>query len=292
MLLCSAAASRSPHPTHTVEPCNNRLTLTAPDAHPSVGRPMGQYPAWHTHRMIAITPWRRTLATWVHPRQDLYTINPDYLVGVERAGSRGALVGHVMTVEEAKRGLERFDGLILSGGNDVDPSLYGAPNTASIEPHRAADLSDIAYLEAALALQLPVLAICRGLQVMNVAFGGSLHQDIWGRPAHPPRLGCGDSEADADAFLSNRHDVELTTGSKLHELFASNSIITNSLHHQAADRVGRDLLVTAVAADGTIEGLEHESAPMVGVQWHPERSLDPVPGEPDHQCLFDWLVDP
>ena len=240
--------------------------------------------------MIAITPWRRSLATWVHPVQDLYTINPDYVVGVERAGSRGALVGHVASVDEAKLTMERFDGLILSGGNDVDPSMYGAANTGSIEPNPAADKSDTAYLHAAEALGLPVLAICRGLQVMNVAFGGSLHQDVWGRPDHPPRADSGDAIADADGFLANQHEVSLAAGSRLRTIFGSDAIMTNSLHHQAADSVGEGLRVTATAPDGTIEGLEHQSAPILGVQWHPERSLDDSPGHPSHQCLFDWLV--
>ncbi len=235
--------------------------------------------------MIAITPWRRSLATWVHPDDDLYTINPDYLDGVERAGSHGVLVGHVTTVDQAKRVLERCDGLILSGGNDVDPSLYGEMNTASIEPDRRADISDMAYLAAAQTLALPVLAICRGLQILNVAFGGTLHQDIWGRPDHPPRLDTGDQTATADGFLANRHPVALTTDSRVATVFGTTHIRAGSLHHQAADRIGDGLVVTGRAPDDTVEVLEHETAPIIGVQWHPERMLDE-----GHQVLFDWLV--
>lgn len=235
--------------------------------------------------MIAITPWRRPLATSAHPRQDLYTINPDYLVGVERAGTQAALVGHVTTVEEATAVLARFDGLIISGGADVDPSMYGAENAGSVETDRSADVSDIAYLRAAERLGMPVLAICRGMQIMNVAYGGTMHQHIWGRAQHPAKLDTGNETADAEEFLARRHDVELTPGSRIEGLFGTTTLRANSLHHQAVDEIAADLVITATTADGTVEGLEHPTAPVLGVQWHPERMLDE-----GHQVLFDWLV--
>jgi len=235
--------------------------------------------------MIAITPWRRPLATWVHPAEDLYTLAPGYLARVRAGGSHGAIVGQVTTLDEAKLVLQRFDGLILSGGEDVDPSLYGAANTGSIGPDVRADRSDMAYLEAARALDLPVLAVCRGLQVMNVTFGGTLHQDIWSASgSHPPRHDTGNSLADADAFLTNRHDVDLAPGSLIAEVLHSTTVSVNSLHHQAADRIGDSLVVTGRAPDGTVEVLEHPDGRLLGVQWHPEWL------EEAGQPLFDWLV--
>jgi len=99
--------------------------------------------------MIAITPWRRTLHTWVHPDDDLYTIAPGYLEGVTAAGGRPAMVGHASDVDDAKRTLEHFSGLLLSGGADIDPSLYGQPVAGAIDTDIAADRRDPAYPAAA-----------------------------------------------------------------------------------------------------------------------------------------------
>lgn len=234
--------------------------------------------------MIAITPWRRTLSTWVHPEDDLYTINPDYLDGVAAVGGRPALVGHATDVDDAKQTLERFDGLLLSGGADVHPSLYGAALNGSVDPDIASDRSDLAYLDAARTLGMPVLGICKGLQIINVAFGGTLHQDIWSDDGnHPARPDC--SIEAADAFLADRHEVTLTEGSLIADVVGAQTLITNSLHHQAADHIGDELLVTGRAADGTVEVLEHPDGRLLAVQWHPERMAES--GWP----LFRWLVE-
>lgn len=238
-------------------------------------------------RMIAITPWRRTLATWVHPQSDLYTLNPNYVEGVENAGAYASIVPHVTTEDEACDILQRFDGLIISGGADMDPSFYGQENTASNGPDPASDTSDLAFVHAARQLGRPLLAICRGAQVLNVAFGGTLHQNVWSAEGdHPPKPDSGDAVADSDAFLSVRHDVDLTPDSLAAQVFGATRISTNSLHHQAVDQPGKGLIVTGRAADGVAEVLEHESRRMLGVQWHPERLIDE-----GHQALFDWLVE-
>jgi putative glutamine amidotransferase len=162
--------------------------------------------------------------------------------------------------------LERIDGLLITGsGPDLDPRLYGERQRlkfARMHPDRAA--FELALVRRAVAADLPVLGICGGLQLLNVAFGGSLIQDIpreleGALPHRPP------------AAHRPAHAVEIRAGSRLHRIVAARRIRVNSAHHQAPKAVGRGLIVNAVAADGVIEGLEHSVKRFVlGVQWHPE----------------------
>ncbi len=169
---------------------------------------------------------------------------------------------------------ERLDGLLLPGGTDIEPSLYGADSETDVyppEPER--DDLELGLYKEAVDRRLPVLGICRGQQVVNVGAGGTLHQDV------PPH-----SAFDLPAE-TEFHEVRFEAGSTLRELYGPTAWV-NSLHHQAVDAVGEGLRVTAWADDGMAEGLEHTSLPIVCVQWHPEmmptRDTDPV---------FRWLVD-
>jgi putative glutamine amidotransferase len=235
--------------------------------------------------LIAITPWRRTLETWVHPRSDLYTLDPEYVDAVEQAGGDAVILPHVHDPHTARRLLARFDGLIVSGGDDVDPSFYGATNEHAENPDPIADRSDIELTLAAHELGMPLLAVCRGPQVLNVAFGGTLHQHVWGRGDHPPKPDTGDALADADRFLAYRHRVRLEPGSIIAKIFDREEIVTNSMHHQSVDQLGDGIVVTGRAGDGVVEVIEHESGRFLGVQWHPERLADE-----GHRPLFDWLI--
>lgn len=167
--------------------------------------------------------------------------------------------------------VERLDGIVLPGGTDVDPALYGAePEPDALDPEPARDAHELALLAAAAEADLPVLAICRGLQVVNVWRGGTLNQHV---PAHglfdepPEKL---------------QHGVAIAPGSALAEIYGP-SVMVNSLHHQTVDRVGEGLDVTAEAPDGAVEGLECADAPVVAVQWHPELLPEPDP-------IFDWFI--
>ena len=177
--------------------------------------------------------------------------------------------------------LDRVDGLVLTGGDDVESRLYGAPPHPKAEaPDPVRDRWEIALARAARDRRLPTLAICRGVQVANVAFGGSLIQDI--ASERPGAIG----HARADLRAARVHTVVVEPTSRLARALDAGRIITNSLHHQAIDRLGEGLRVVARAEDGIVEAAEWRADDwwMVGVQWHPEE-LDDDP-EPWDRALF------
>jgi putative glutamine amidotransferase len=192
-----------------------------------------------------------------------------YADSVAAAGGIPVLLPPTPGIEDA---LARLDGLMLSGGGDIDPARYGAepaPQLRSVREER--DAAEFALLDAARSVQLPVLGICRGMQVINVARGGSLHQHL------PDVVGHDGHAAVPGAF--GAHQVRVTPGSRLSEILgrvADLGISTPTHHHQAVDRLGQGLTVTAWAADGTIEAIEADGDPfVVAVQWHPEAGDDP-----------------
>jgi putative glutamine amidotransferase len=192
---------------------------------------------------------------------------PDYEESVRRAGGTPLLVDR----EGASPGdaIRRVHGLLLTGGGDVHPSLYGAavhPAFDAAEPGR--DEFEIALVRAAFEADLPVLAICRGIQVLNVARGGTLVQDI------PTELPGALQHRVPEPRDARAHDVALTSQSLLHRVLGSPRaarVGVNSRHHQAIGALGSGLAVTAVASDGVIEAVEDPSRTFcLGVQWHPE----------------------
>ncbi len=206
------------------------------------------------------------LASMSHLELEVYF--RDYARRVAEAGGLPVLLS--LDTDPA-RIVEHLDGIVLPGGTDVDPALYGAePATGLMDPEPARDAQELALLDAAAAAELPVLAICRGLQVVNVWRGGTLHQHV---PEH------GRFEEPPDKL---QHEVTVVAGSALAEVYGP-SVMVNSLHHQTVDRLGEGLEVTAEAPDGTVEGLECTDAPVVAVQWHPELMAEPDP-------IFDWFV--
>src|SRR5690349_16466117 len=159
--------------------------------------------------------------------------------------------------------LPRLDGLILSGGPDIEPSRYGAePLETTGVPRVDRDEAELELLRAALAAGLPLLGVCRGLQLLNVARGGTLHQhlpDVLGSSEHAP----------APAVYGH-HPIKITPGSLLAEALTRTETEVSTYHHQAIDQLGAGLTVSAVAPDGTIEAIEDQSmAFCLAVQWHP-----------------------
>jgi putative glutamine amidotransferase len=163
-----------------------------------------------------------------------------------------------------------LDGLVLTGGGDVDPALYGEtaqPSVGGVDPVR--DESERALLAAALAVDLPVLAVCRGCQVLNVELGGTLYQHL------PDVVGHEDHRRAPSVF--GEIEVTTTPGSRTAEVFGAETAVLCS-HHQSIDALGTGLVVTARSADGVIEAVELPGAFFVlGVQWHPEESGDQRP---------------
>jgi putative glutamine amidotransferase len=163
--------------------------------------------------------------------------------------------------------LEGLDGLLLTGGSDVNPNLYRQPRAAESEPPEdARDELEMRLLKEALAADLPVLAICRGLQLLNVARRGTLIQHVANVDTH--RVKARDKEPGRHPAA---HSVQVKPGTRLAGIVGAGEHQVNSRHHQAADKLGEGLVVSAIAPDGVVEGLELPDASFaVAVQWHPE----------------------
>lgn len=210
-----------------------------------------------------------------------------YLEALWRAGGDEAILApRSITDAEAEHLLSRVDGLILVGGGDMDPTHFGQdqhPEVYGIEPH--SDALELALVRAAMRTGTPTLAICRGLQVLNVALGGTLHQHITGQPGFgehgDPRLGHAE------------HPVEVEAGTLLAKAIGGAARIDRcwSYHHQAIDLLGEGLMVSGRSSDGAIEAVELADGDqhpwMVAIQWHPERTAHE---DPHQQSLFDGLV--
>jgi gamma-glutamyl-gamma-aminobutyrate hydrolase PuuD len=196
-----------------------------------------------------------------------------YVRAIEAAGGRALLVPP--STDGVEETLDRLDGLIFSGGPDLDPELYGQdahPETDGIVPQR--DQAEIALVKAALARDMPVLAVCRGSQVLNVALGGDLVQ-------HLPEV-VGDEKHKHTPGEFADHDVDLLPGSRVQEILGEHTPV-KSHHHQGYGKLGQGLREAARAEDGTIEALEDPSRRFaVGVLWHPEAGED--------FALFEALV--
>lgn len=194
------------------------------------------------------------------------TINLSYLRAIEGAGLVPLILAPDLLPGALEAAMERVCGLVLTGGGDVAPARYGAvADETIIGVSEARDSLEIDALRLAGERELPVLAICRGLQILNVSLGGSLVQDIpsmvegaHGHSVEEPRQG-------------PAHEVEVMSGSRLAEILGQGVMPVNSRHHQAAARLGDGLVVSALGTDGVIEGLELPGERfVVAVQWHPE----------------------
>ena|SRR5688572_6577581 len=218
------------------------------------------------------------------PRENLarFHLPVEYVHAVRRAGALPWLIppGEVRLAEL----LAHLDGLVLSGGGDVDPALYGGatdhPELYGI--HRERDATELALARRAFEAKLPTLGICRGCQVINVAFGGSLIEHL------PDVVGPELAHRGEGAGTSSLHEVDIARGTRLLAIVGREHPTTSSSHHQALRRVAAGFEVSAHAPDGTIEAVERRDHPFyLAVQWHPEETAAEDPGQ---QRLFDALV--
>lgn len=214
-------------------------------------------------KIVAVSATRRT-----DEGRERVALNTAYVQALCRAGVVPVVVPPTLDPEAACSVLDRVQGLVLTGGEDVEPSRYGAaPHPRLGETDAARDAVELALITGAARRRLPLLAICRGIQILNVALGGTLYQDLASERAGPI------DHADPHA----RHALEIEPNSRLHRTVGASAASVNTRHHQAIRDVAPGLRATAWATDGVIEGVEprDSGAPWtLAVQWHPEDNAE------------------
>jgi len=214
-------------------------------------------------RIVAVSATRRTDAG-----RERVALNTAYVYALMRAGLVPLVVPPILDPEAACAALDGVHGLVLSGGEDVEPGRYGAaPHPKLGETDRARDAVEVALVAGAERRGLPILAICRGIQILNVALGGTLYQDLASERPGPV------DHADA----RSRHGLCVDSGTLLHRTLATAQASVNSRHHQAIRDVAPALHVNAWAEDGVIEGAERKDPGgpwALAVQWHPEDDVE------------------
>jgi putative glutamine amidotransferase len=221
--------------------------------------------------IIGITSYAQE-ASWGAWTLPAALIPLSYVASVEQAGGRSLVIPP--SADGVDETLDVLDGLILSGGADIDPARYAAESGGKTVAQPERDHAEFVLLEAALRRDMPVLGICRGMQIMNVLRGGGLHQhlpDVVGHEEHRETPG-----------VFSEHAVELDPGSRTAAVLGASASVKSS-HHQGIVTVGDGLAATGVAHDGTIEVVEDPAHPFaIGVLWHPEEGED--------KRLFEALV--
>lgn len=225
--------------------------------------------------------YRPSIGITTHGRTERgrFDVNAKYVDAVRRAGGFPVLLPP--GERDPAECLEFLDGIAITGGSDVDPKRYGGQPHAQvygIDPER--DASEIALVHAVMEQKKPCLCICRGIQVLNVALGGTLIEHL------PDEVGERVLHRHGNDYQT--HDVEVVAHTRLARIVGAGRLSTPSWHHQAVRALGRGLAVCARAPDGVIEAVEHDShEDLIAVQWHPEHTAET---DRRQQALFDWLV--
>ena len=203
------------------------------------------------------------------PGMEMAYVNKHYVEAVEKAGGVPIIIPVVSDEEVVENQIKNVDGIILSGGYDVNPQCYGEEpleQLGFILPE--VDKCHIKVIEYCTKYKKPLLGICRGMQLINVAFGGTLYQDL------SYIEGCSIKHMQNSKRNSATHTVETVEGSHLYDILGSKGM-TNSFHHQSVKNIAPGFKITAVAKDGIIEAIESEEDVFIlGIQWHPEDMVD------------------
>lgn len=204
--------------------------------------------------------------------QERNFVSKEMIDAVIEAGGVPVLIPIMNREEDILDIMDLINGIILSGGYDVNPIYYGEEPSKSVGfTYTPRDLFELFIVKAAIEKDMPILGISRGQQIMTVAFGGKLYQDL---------------DQNENSYINHMqrsnindigHYVDIKKGSKLYKIFGTERLLVNSFHHQAAKSVPRYFQVTAMSSDGIIEAMEHESKPIMSVQWHPEIMIEKHP---------------
>ena len=226
--------------------------------------------------IIGLTP------SWDNENKRL-SIPQDYIFAVLDAGGTPVVIPPMEDEAQLRDALDRCDGLLLSGGDDVCPTLYGEeilPICGDLTHER--DHSEPILIRHAIEHGLPILGICRGMQILNATLGGTLYQDLaeqYGKAILHPRH---------DIPGGDAHSMRYVSGTMLHEIMGLDESTVNSRHHQAVKKLAPGMKANAIAPDGLIEGMEAEDGrPILAVQWHPETIQRRLP---EQLNIFKWLV--
>ncbi len=210
-----------------------------------------------------------------------YLSTSAYVLAVAAAGGVPVQLP-LVDIDDTESLIGCVDGLLLTGGPDVSPLLYGEePCNKMGSCRQFNDQMEIALLHAATAAKKPVLGICRGLQVINVGYGGTLYQDI---PSQIPGSGM---HLQPSGRNERTHTVYLTAGSYACRVCGDEKIYVNTFHHQSVKDIGKGLTITGRAADGVVEAIENEDGSVFAVQWHPEGMYEEYP---EHRAVFETFI--
>ncbi len=233
-----------------------------------------------TAPLIGITTFQQDAATL-----PTFACRGTYVRAVQRAGGLPVLIPLGLTPSEINRLLNRLDGIIFTGGGDIDPQRYNGqphPRVYGVDPER--DRVETVLLEQAIAQRFPFMGICRGFQLLNVTLGGALYTDIADQfSAELPH-----AHEEGRAYDFPAHEVDITAETRLARFLGGTRFAVNSLHHQGVQRIGQGLIPSAHATDGLLEGVELPGNPFgLAVQWHPEWMPDSAP----MQALFTAFIE-